>query len=329
MTFIKFQKTQQDTKNIIDYTKWTVGQTSASGFSRNGLTSENLLVNGIDPFGNETVLWEAKPSGSDGADGGWNGSTFSINNTKMYRFSVWVKRTVYIDGRFYFGLNGYGSVNGVLNRSNGSNNTNPYSYVSGDPPAYSQLPNNVWVLAAYHVWPAGSGTGSSYADTGLYTILGGKYAGAGDFVWRNETTSARHRTYLFYSADKRPRQYWCYPRVDIIDGNEPKITDLLLGYGATTDVDNATKNGNFFLGNDNKQYGPTRITGFYAGIAPVDGGYTVYKYSGGLYPKIYAPRNGDELVDYLRKINVGFNGSSVNEALAFAENNDNLFITQN
>jgi hypothetical protein len=213
---------------ILDYTVWQNGQTGGVGnFSQNGSTSENNRILGLDPFGKETVLWEATPDATSGADGGWNHNIAAADtdNTKMYRFSVWVNRTVTGNGSFYLGCNGYGSVAGVFNRSDGTtNNTNPYFWV-GTP---SQ---GVWTLVVGHVWPEGSGGGSQHPDSGRYTLAGGKVGGiTHDFVWRSETTSARHRSYLYYTTDTNTRQRWAYPRVDVIDGTEPTIDELLSGF---------------------------------------------------------------------------------------------------
>ena len=209
--------------NIIDPSTWSIGSGSVGVFGQNGGSTENYRVLDQDPFGQDAVIWEARPDSVSNADGGWNTSTFSIDNTKMYRFSVWVKRNNNINGRFYLGLNGYGSTNGVYLRSNGSNNTNPYFYNS-----ITFFDSEVWYLVVGHVWADGSGTGSSYVDSGIYTVNGGKVANINsDYVWRSETTSARHRTYLYYGTDTNQRQQFAYPRVDVIDGTEPSIEDLL------------------------------------------------------------------------------------------------------
>ena len=160
-----------------------------------------------------------------GGDGGWNTPTFSIDNSKLYRFSVWVKRNETNNGRFYLGCRGYGSASGVLSRSNGNNYTNPYFYsnVTGITPGR-------WELIVGHVWPAGSGTGSMHSESGRYTV-DGKYANIStDFVWRPETTTSLHRSYLFYTTNTAQRQWWVYPRVDVVDGTEPSIQELLDGF---------------------------------------------------------------------------------------------------
>jgi hypothetical protein len=235
---------QIDDPNILKPKLWSIGTGNMPGFgSDNGSPSENHRIIGTDPYGNDAVIWEARPDSSSGADGGWNTNTFSIDNTKLYRFSTWVKRTVYNDGRFYFGTRGYGSTNGVLRRDNGTNTSNPYYYISSDPPTIGQLPQNEWVLVVGHNWPAGSGTGAEHPNSGRYTTSVGKYGNiTRDYVWRSETTSSAHRSYLYYSSQTTPRQQWVYPRVDIVDGNEPSIDDLL--YNRVNNVNLIDRSGN-------------------------------------------------------------------------------------
>lgn len=143
----------------------------------------------------------------------------------MYRLSTWVKRNNSTNGNFYLGCHGYGSVDGVLRRDNNNNNTNPYflSTAGGFNPGE-------WQLVVGHIWPAGSGTGAEHPDSGRYTVSDGRIGNISlDFVWRAETTTGRHRSYLYYSTDTSMRQQWVYPRMEIVDGTEPSIADLLAG----------------------------------------------------------------------------------------------------
>lgn len=222
-------------KSLIDPTTWTTGNGSATGFSVNGAADENHRFMDTDPFGIQAMVWEARPDATSGADGGWNGSTFSIDNTKLYRFSVWVNRTVQGNGSFYFGLRGYNSSNsnvGVYNRSNGSNNTNPYFWSTATPTTVGE-----WTLVVGHVWPVGSGTGANHPDSGRYRIDGGRIGGVSlDFVWRSDNTQSLLRTYLYYSTDTSARQRWVYPRVDLVDGTEPSIDELLLNPPGTAEI---------------------------------------------------------------------------------------------
>lgn len=220
------KKSYPTDNNLLNPGTWIAGTTgSQTGFTRNGSESENSIVLDTDPFGNTANIWKATPLGNNNPDGGWNTSTFNIDNTKMYRYSVWVKKSnnTLASGRFYLGLNGYGSTDGVYYRSNGENNTNPYFYST------ATLSSGIdqWELIVGHVWPVGSGTGDIYIDSGRYNTSGEKLGGTTDYVWRSETTTSRHRSYLFYNTDGTSTQHWAYPRVDIIDGTEPSIQQLI------------------------------------------------------------------------------------------------------
>jgi hypothetical protein len=211
---------------ILDYTTWTLGSGSAPGFNVNGDAAENERISTQDPWNKETIVWEARPDSAYGPDGGWNTSAFNIDNTKMYRFSTWVWRNRTGNGSFYLGCRGYGNTSGVYHRSTGSLNTNPYFTGHQSPPEAGR-----WELMVGHVWPAGSGTGSFHEDSGRYTVESGRVADIiNDFVWHADTTTSAHRSYLYYCTDPSVRQHWVYPRVDIIDGSEPSIEDLLAGF---------------------------------------------------------------------------------------------------
>ncbi|MFH0845891.1 MAG: LamG domain-containing protein [Patescibacteria group bacterium] len=229
---------------IINYRTWKEGQTGSVGiFGQNGSTSENYRIIDTDPWGRPAVVWEARADAVSGADGGWNTSNFAIDQTKMYRFSTWIRRTVLGNGTYYMGVYGKNSAGtniGVLNRSNGAVNTNPYFRATS---GTEILSTSSWFLLVAHVWPEGSGTGSVYTDTGLYNTSGNKIATPIDFVWQGGTSLGIHRTYLYYSTNTDTRQQWIYPRVDIIDGTEPSIQDLLDGYDSYGNVVEVTLEG--------------------------------------------------------------------------------------
>lgn len=217
----------QRSQFLYDYTTWNLGSTSATGFSRNGSSTENIIETNTDPFGNTGIVWASRNNDTtSNADGGWNGSSFAIRNTEYYRFSVWISRPTVGNGYSYLGLTGYnsgGSNVGVLTRSGGSNTTNPYFTV----PNYTFFTAGDWYLLVGHVHPAGSGTGGTHSDTGIYNTSGTKVSTPGDFVWRDDNARARHRTYLYYSTDPNTVQLWAYPRVDLVDGTEPTIDELI------------------------------------------------------------------------------------------------------
>jgi len=214
--------------NILDPYSWTTGSGGIGSFSQNGSTNENERVIGTNPWGNSAVVWETRANGSADADGGWNHSSFSVDNTKLYRMSVWVKRTSSSGGgTFYFGTNGGGQC--VLRLSDFGEECNPYWDCRGT----GALTQNVWYLVVGHVFPHTYPNSNQHADTGLWVIGSGKVAGingcnvGNDMKFGPSTTSLNHRTYHYYCGDNTTRLQFFEPRVDLCDGSEPRITDLL------------------------------------------------------------------------------------------------------
>lgn len=78
----------------------------------------------MDPWGKPTVVWKGTNTNA-----GIYYTPFPIDNTKTYRMTWWEKRVTNAAatyGRYYAGLNGYGSVNGVMRVGSTAHNTNPY-----------------------------------------------------------------------------------------------------------------------------------------------------------------------------------------------------------
>ena len=210
---------ERDKLSIIKWNAWVLGVGGVAGYNANG--DGNSRITDTNPWGASDIIWDvSNQDATSDADGGWDGSNFSIDNTKMYRFSTFVRRKTIGNGSFYLGTHGYPDA--VLNRSNGAANTNPYFCNSG-----WWGNTNQWYLVVGFVWPAGSGTGSTMTDAGIYTLDGTKIASGSDYIWQSTTTSANDRSYLYYSTDITTNQQWYQPRVDIVDGTEPTITELL------------------------------------------------------------------------------------------------------
>lgn len=210
---------ERDKLSSIKWASWTVGIGGATGYSING--DGNSRVTDANPWGVSDVVWDVSDQDiASDADGGWNGSSFAIDNTKTYRFSTFVRRKVIGNGSFYLGTHGYPDA--VLNRSNGAANTNPYFVANSWWGSANQ-----WYLVVGFVWPANSGTGVVMPDSGIYSLNGTKVASSIDYVWQSTTTSSHHRSYLYYSTDITTNQQWYQPRVDVVDGTEPTIGELL------------------------------------------------------------------------------------------------------
>lgn len=210
-----------NSQNLLDTSTWTVSSGSVSGFSQNGATSENSRELGRNHIGEEVVLWKATPDASSNADGGWDTSDYNVDHKKTYRLVVWLKKTNSNTGSSYFGFHSY-SYNGSHHslRLDGNSNNNPYFW-SGDLP---QL--NKWYMLVGYVH------GSNYSSTvnygGIYDgVTGEKVRSITDFKFKSTATKLRHRTYLYYDTNTSDRQYFYAPRMELVDGNEPSVEELL------------------------------------------------------------------------------------------------------
>jgi hypothetical protein len=78
----------------------------------------------------------------------------------------------------------------------------------------------------------------------------------------------------------------------------------------------ALKKGNFWIGNGSVGKGPTSSTGYYNGITPPSGGYTIYlnKVSGG--PSIYVASNDSQLISLTNQI-AGASYTGVNQCFTY------------
>lgn len=222
-------KSARGFKNLLDLSTWTIGTDGTSNFYRNGTVAENRRILDTGPFGYQTVVWDTPSSdATSDDDGGWTGAGINIDPTKMYRFSVWIRRKVVGNGYTYMGCQAWDvTAQQVLNRSNGATNQNPYFYAG-----WWNGNANEWYLLVGHIWPAGSGTGSAHVNSNIYTTTGTIVTSTGDFVWQSTNTYTLHRSYLYYTTDTTTNQQWYQPRIDLIDGTEPTISELLSGVGS-------------------------------------------------------------------------------------------------
>ena len=220
--------TAPNTNILTPYNLWTLGTGGTTGFSPNGSASENarVLVND-DPWGGTSVVWETRPDSTSGPDGGWNTGYYAADRTKTHRSSVWVRKTSSSNGgTFYFGLHTQGNP---IRNDNGNAQSNPYFTYIG----ISSLTQNQWYLVVGHILPTGSHTNVRHPDSGWYQngskISDKSYGNVGskDVRFNTSSTSLYHRTYHFYCTNTSARLQFAAPRIDLCDGNEPSISDLL------------------------------------------------------------------------------------------------------
>ena len=216
-------------QNLLDLQHWKVGQGSAGVFNMNGSPLENIREWGIGPHGDRVVLWKAVPDGAGQADGGWNSSPFTIDHEKMYRFTIWIKKTNSNDGVSYFGCQD------ALNLDN-SAAPNAYFWHGGGLPELDK-----WYLLVGYIHASNDVSTEHYG--GIYDgTTGQKVVAINDFKFPVGATAAVHRSYLYYDPNVNDRQYFYAPRVDVVKGEEPSLAALL---GSNI----ATNNLHYFSGN--------------------------------------------------------------------------------
>jgi hypothetical protein len=220
---------------FLNMSSWGLGSGGTGPYSQNGGTDENQRVNGTDPWGNSAIVWESRPNGNGNDDGGWGTGFYDVDQYSTYRWSVWVKRTSTTSGgTMYLGL--YGTPNAVVRLDNGTQEGNPYWECNGT----SVYTKDVWYLLVGHCFPSNySGGLTRHPDTGRY-IVSGRNGDlnfcniGGDVKWYPGTTGGYHRVYHYYCNDSTTRLQWIDPRLDKVDGTEPKISDLLKASPANT-----------------------------------------------------------------------------------------------
>lgn len=210
---------------ITDYNTWTIGNGSVGSFIANGSASENVryLSTTGGPYGYGGIYWRADPDSSNDADGGWN-HTYSLTEDMRdkygVRHSVWIYRSGNTNGTTYIGCRRNDGVAFLT----GGTASNPYFW-HGNPPTMG-----AWYLYVGHIRPSNFSGTDTHWDSGIYNTSGTKVANINrDFKFLTTATVGDHRTYLYYCTNTSNRQYWMFPRVDICDGTEPSIQDLIHG----------------------------------------------------------------------------------------------------
>ena len=206
-----------------------------------GTIQANSLERQLNPWGHYDHVWRGEnhstiaTSAAFNSNGGFNTGLVSVDSSKKYRYSVWINRKVLGDGSLYFGPN----VGSYKSRKNGFDQTNPYfSTKTAGSDAYTGK-QNTWVLAVGHIHPFGSATGADESTSGYYTVSGGgntyapiSVAGEDnnyhDFIWGAAgIASTTLRVFLYGSNTPGTEALFYRPRIDLVDGNEPDIADLL------------------------------------------------------------------------------------------------------
>ena len=248
---------------LISSKLWRVGAGATSGFAQNGSDDENQRIVATDPWGNQNVIWETRANGTAAADGGWNADPVPIDKSKLYRFSVWVKRTSSTSsGTFYFGTGASGQE--VVRTDNNLEQGNPYWECANT----DKLDQNVWFLVCGHIYPADTTYTGRHPDSGYYTVATGntkvkEINGCNigqDLKWGIASVTVTHRTYHYYCSDNTTRLQLAFPRIDLCDGNQPSIKEMLSNGESLWKDLSGNNNDHIIIANPNTSAGQFNIT---------------------------------------------------------------------
>lgn len=102
------------------------------------------------------------------------------------------------------------------------------------------------------------------------------------------------------------------------------MSNLIKTLGSTDKL-NATRNTNFKIGVDGSDdYGPTSVTGFYNGITPPVGGYTIYVHKASQGPSIHVANDDSQCIFFLKSF--GATGSTISEVLNWSTGRTDLWV---
>lgn len=239
-----FNESKNLSSNILDYTSWTLGTRGSqskqqsnpyrtSSFSQITGDDLNEIVIRKNPKNEDDIVWRGVRKDTNtvtNGDGGFNTWQFRIDKNKLYRCSIWIKRP-YLEnstGNWYMGVYAYnenGSIPFITNGSNGSD-SNFYHYSS------ARIFNNDWFLVIGYILPNNINDSIFRDDINYLTKIynsKGKLLDTHNYKCKfpNDCTKMVFRSYLYYSNIQETEQYFYRPRVDLIDGTEPSINDLI------------------------------------------------------------------------------------------------------
>jgi len=102
----------------------------------------------------------------------------------------------------------------------------------------------------------------------------------------------------------------------------------VIQYATTGSASNSRRKGNFLVGESTVGYGPTETTGFYNGITPVEGGYTLYLAKESQGPSIYSFSTGTDLLNFCNN-SLGADQTTVFGVIDWINGQSNYFVDPN
>lgn len=168
---------------------------------------------------------------------GFYSDILAIDNTKTYRFSCWIKRTGDLENISYFGF---------VPRQSMSDDTTPnalyfdYFTHSGESNVIEASYNTKWMLVVGYIYPVGTlpNTNTTIATSvysGWWNTAGDKItplsSTGGNFVWASDINAVRlYSVFESRLSDLESTMLWFNPRIEVVDGTEPTVDELIRDY---------------------------------------------------------------------------------------------------
>ena len=211
----------------------TYGTSSEQRWVMNGVTEENIRTWRNDPFGKLNVVWVAKDVSTDSnPEGGFHTPVIDIDasENKTYRFSVWLKQQN-DNGKKYFGVYARdtgGDITSDSLRSSGQTsggNHNKYFW-NGDLET-----NDEWYLVVGFIRPEDGTIQKQLSNdfAGIYNTSGVRVKESNvEIKYLSDVNGLRLRAYQFNNPSGTGDEVEMWgPRIDVVDGNEPTIDELI------------------------------------------------------------------------------------------------------
>ena len=189
-------------------------------------STDNIREQGLSPFGSLDILWRGKSQISSGWCGGFYlepGKNVPVDTSKRYRFSCWFKRNTWSEGNFYFGVQGT-----VQSNTGWADNSNFYFFSIA---TTTLLKTDQWYLVVGYVYPSSHNTPEVDVRAGVYDSVSGNriIAPSTPYFCRHKpgVNALGIRISQYNCPTTTPEVRLWYPRIDLCDGREPSIEELV------------------------------------------------------------------------------------------------------
>jgi hypothetical protein len=251
-----------------------------TGWSASGPIGNHEIVHGSDTEGsNFNLIWRLKnrvgATAERGVTTGFHSPLVSVDRTKTYRISTWVRRvnTTSDSGTVLFGIT-FAGLSPITTKSGSGfsfgNQYEPYAIAST---SHETVGGGDWNLYVAHIHPHGSAIGENHYDTGryLFDVASAKGISASpepeileDLVWGSDTSSVGVSCLVSGAGNKNLELYFTQPRIELVDGAEIFVNELV-------SAKNRNWEGTGLVGDDPYLYNGTYPSSQFDGVLQFDG----------------------------------------------------------